>query len=295
MGYLSSYTVKDIIKPISIGNKLASKNNDLPKISVITASFNQAQFLERTILSVINQNYPNLEFIIIDGGSTDNSVEIIKKYEKYVAYWASEKDNGQAEAINKGFKMATGDLLCFQNSDDLFYADSFNKLAEFYQINPNFDCYYGDLLFIDAEDNSLEILKTNNFDFRAQILEGMQVFNQSLYFKKSLGEQYGYLDSSLSFVIDYENVLRWANKGAKFAKVNNLLGAFRLHEAAKTSNLEDIRKKEHEKVKKKYFEILFANKKPTKLDYLFLRLNKLWYFLQKLDFGYILYRFSIKK
>ncbi len=295
MGYLSSYTVKDIIKPISIGQNPPRINKDFPKISVITASYNQGQFLERTILSIINQNYENLEFIIIDGGSSDNSLEIIKKYEKYITYWISEKDNGQADAINKGFKIATGDLLCFQNSDDLFCNNSFKILVNYYQINPNFDCYYGDLLFIDAEDNSLEILKTNNFSYKAQILEGMQIFNQSMYFKKSLGEQYGYLDASLSFVIDYENVLRWAKNGAKFVKVNNLLGAFRLHEAAKTNNLEAIRKKEHEMIKNKYLNLFFTNKKPTKLDYLFLRINKLFYFIKKFDFGYILYRFSIKK
>ncbi len=295
MGYLSSYTVKDIIKPISIGQNPPRINKDFPKISVITASYNQGQFLERTILSIINQNYENLEFIIIDGGSSDNSLEIIKKYEKYITYWISEKDNGQADAINKGFKIATGDLLCFQNSDDLFCNNSFKILANYYQINPNFDCYYGDLLFIDAEDNSLEILKTNNFNYKAQILEGMQIFNQSMFFKKSLGEKYGCLDSTLTFVIDYENVLRWSNYGAKFVKVNNLLGAFRLHEAAKTNNLESIRKKEHEMIKNKYLNLFFTNKKPTKLDYLFLRINKLFHFIEKFDFGYILYRFSIKK
>ena len=91
-----------------------------PKISIVTPSFNHAQFLEETILSVISQNYPDLEYIIIDGGSTDGSVEIIKKYEQYLTYWISEPDNGQSDALNKGFTRATGDIYGWLNSDDLY-------------------------------------------------------------------------------------------------------------------------------------------------------------------------------
>lgn len=295
MGYLSSYTIKDVILPIEKSNSKQAPQNTNPKISIITASYNQGQFLERTILSVINQNYSNFELIIIDGGSTDESVEIIKKYEEYISYWVSEKDNGQADAINKGLKMATGKLLCFQNSDDIFYANSFKLLAEFHQEQPDFDCYFGDLLFIDAADNTLEILKTSKFDIKAQILEGMQVFNQSLYFTKKIAEKHGYLDEKLSFVLDYENILRWAYNRAQFTKVPKLIGAFRIHEDAKTNQLQAVRQKEHEIVKKKYFDLVFANKKPSKIVYILLRLKKMAHFVFEFDFGYIFYRYSLKK
>ncbi len=296
MGYLEKYEIANFVKTIqsekSIGTDNLKENG--PKISIITASYNQADYIERTILSVINQNYSNYEFIIIDGGSTDKSVEIIKKYENYLSYWVSENNNGQAEAINKGLKMATGDLLCFQNSDDLFYPNCFQKLAQFYLQKPHYDGYFGDLIFIDTSDKISEVIKTSDFNIKSQILEGVQIFNQSFFFKKSILEKWGYLDESLKFVIDYENVLRWANKGAKFVKVPAMFGAFRTHELAKTSNLQSIRAYEHELTREKYLKMYFENSKLSKLTYFKLRLDKLFFFIKKLDFQYILYRFSIK-
>src|SRR3990172_6693239 len=101
-----------------------------PKISIVTPSFNQDQYLEETILSVINQNYPDLEYIIIDGGSTDNSIDIIKKYEKHLTFWVSEKDKGQCDAINKGLKKCTGDIFNWLNSDDHYFPGTLQKVAE---------------------------------------------------------------------------------------------------------------------------------------------------------------------
>src|ERR1700687_6032262 len=105
----------------------------LPRISVVTPSFNQGQFLEETILSVLGQNYPDLEYLIIDGGSTDSSVEIISKYADRLAYWESEPDRGQAHAINKGFARATGQIMCWINSDDFFFPHVFQQLVPFFQ------------------------------------------------------------------------------------------------------------------------------------------------------------------
>ncbi len=109
---------------------LVSKDLTFPKLSIITPSFNQGKYLERTIRSVLNQQYPNLEYIIIDGGSTDESVSVIKKYERYLTYWVSEPDQGQVDALNKGFSQATGDWVSFQNSDDVYFPGTFHRFGE---------------------------------------------------------------------------------------------------------------------------------------------------------------------
>lgn len=108
-----------------------------PKITVVTPNFNQGAFLERTILSVLNQNYPNLEYIIMDGGSTDKSIEIIKKYEKKLTWWVSENDKGHADALNKGFSRASGDIMAWINSDDKYYPWTFKTVAEVFQSENN--------------------------------------------------------------------------------------------------------------------------------------------------------------
>jgi glycosyltransferase involved in cell wall biosynthesis len=107
-----------------------------PKISIVTPSFNQGRFIEKTILSVIEQDYPNLEYIIIDGGSTDESVEVIKKYDQHLAYWVSEPDRGQSHAINKGFERATGEIFGWLNSDDWYHPGALKAVAEAFAANP---------------------------------------------------------------------------------------------------------------------------------------------------------------
>ena len=127
-----------------------------PETSVITPSFNQGAFLERTIKSVLYQNYPNLQYMIIDGGSTDDSVSIIKTYESKLAYWVSEPDRGQADAINKGLRRATGEWVAWQNSDDIYYPGVFHQLAKTAGLHPEVDLIIGNLMLYRCHGPSIE-------------------------------------------------------------------------------------------------------------------------------------------
>lgn len=290
MKSLEQYTkeLRTLVSAPDIREKNAS---DMPKLTIITPSYNQADFLERTILSVINQNYPNLEYIIVDGGSTDHSVEVIKKYEKYLSYWVSEKDRGQVHAINKGLERATGDYISFQNSDDVYFPGTFLRFGEAALRTPA-DILYGDLFMISTDDEVTEILKTTSYSFTCQVLEGMQIHNQSLFFKRDLVKKYGPFDESYHFAFDYEFITRFtAQQSTTVKKVEGLGGALRVHADAKSSNIAPLGKKEHAKIKELYISAV-GTPSLNKLRYLWCRFRKVAYFLFKFDFKYISFRLS---
>ena len=268
------------------------KSDRLPKLTIITPSYNQAAFLERTILSVLNQNYPNLEYIIIDGGSTDHSVDVIKKYEKYLTYWVSEKDRGQVHAINKALAMASGEYIGFQNSDDVYFPGTFKRFGEEAMKQAD-DILYGDLFMISTDDEVTELLKTTSFNFSCQVLEGMQIHNQTLFFRNDLVKKYGMFDEAYHFAFDYEFITRYTAPGTtSVRKVEGFGGALRVHADAKSSNIAlSVGKTEHSKVKKLYISEL-GSPSLNKMRYLWCRFSKIAYFVSKFDFKYISYRFS---
>jgi len=241
--YTSEEIKNFVSKPLFDERIILKKDPSWPKISVVTPSYNQAEFLERTILSVLNQNYPNLEYIIIDGGSTDGSVEIIKKYEKYLAYWVSEPDRGQAHALNKGFEKATGDLVGWQNSDDIYLPGAFFKVAEIYEKKPDYDVYFGNVYFIDENDEIIRDLRFVKFSPFSLIYEGTVLANQSSFISRKVFNKYGYLNENYKFAMDYEFWMR-IRKG-KFLFVSEFLGCFRLHDSAKTFNISHVGAEEH--------------------------------------------------
>ena len=229
--------------------------NSYPIISIITPSYNQGQFLEETILSVLNQDYPNLEYIIIDGGSTDNSVNIIKKYENRLDYWISEPDNGQTEAINKGFKKTTGDILGWLNSDDLLLHGALSALVACFEAHPEAGFVYGDYQMINRDGRVLFQRSVPDYDFGVLVYGRSLMTQPATFFRRSVLEQIGYLDEQFDFCMDLEFWIRAAVKRIMFQSLRVPLAANRLHNDAKTSTQRQKLIEQHLKIVKKYGQV----------------------------------------
>jgi glycosyltransferase involved in cell wall biosynthesis len=212
---------------------------NLPRITVVTPSFNQAAFLEKTILSVLNQGYPNLEYIIVDGGSTDESVEIIRRYEDRLSWWVSEPDEGQAQAINKGLKRATGDWVAWQNSDDLYYPGVFHELARAAAKFPKAGLIIGDVRLIDEQDIAFREMRYVTPNYKALIAEGMVLTNQAAFWRRQANTELGLLNENLHCSFDYEWFLRLAQH-VEGAHVKRLWGGLRFHDATKSTRQQEL-------------------------------------------------------
>jgi glycosyltransferase involved in cell wall biosynthesis len=206
-----------------------------PRITVITPSFNQARFLEETIRSVLLQGYPNLEYIVIDGGSTDGSIDIVRRYERWLD-WVSEPDRGQTHAINKGLRRATGDWVAWQNSDDIYYPGAFRSLAEAASHAPGVELVIADVMLIDADSHPLRDVRYVRPSFNALRAEGMVLTNQAAFWRRAVHAEIGYLDESMRVGFDYDWFLR-LTRAHRAAHVAGIWGALRLHAETKSSTL----------------------------------------------------------
>lgn len=208
---------------------------DLPKITIVTPSFRQARFLERTIRSVLDQGYPKLEYMIFDGGSTDGSADIIRRYESRLARWASEKDNGQSDAINRGLRAATGDVVGWLNSDDTLAPRALWRIAECYARRPDVDLVYGHTCLIDADDRVLRRLVAVPTTLADLVRYNRNVWSQpGTTWRKSLQDRIGLLDESLHFTMDNDYWIRAAGAG-KIHCLPYHLANLRVHEGTKTA------------------------------------------------------------
>ncbi len=178
-----------------------------PLVSIITPSYNQAQYLEDTIRSVTQQDYPNLEYIVVDGGSTDCSREVIKKYQDEFAWWISEPDQGQADAINKGFRRARGEIVAWLNSDDLYLPGVISSVVDLFQKNPAAGVIYGDAVSADADGRLLNELRFSNWGTR-DFLQFNIICQPAVFMKRSIVEKVGYLDPSYHFFLDHQLWIR---------------------------------------------------------------------------------------
>ena len=204
-----------------------------PKITIVTPSFNQANFLEGTILSILGQNYPNLEYFVIDGLSKDNSVDIIKKYENNIDYWISEPDNGQSEAINKGLKRATGDIITWINSDDQIIPGTLEKVAHYFKNNSEIDLIHGKTI-LTTNKGDLPFNSSRSAGYPYSYLSGMSFSQPSTYFKRRVLEQQGMLSEDLHYGLDYDLFVRIA-LNYNILETKDYFSKYLLHEKSKTS------------------------------------------------------------
>ncbi|MFZ2095273.1 MAG: glycosyltransferase family 2 protein [Anaerolineales bacterium] len=211
----------------------------LPLVSIITPSYNQGQFLPETIQSVLSQDYPHLEYIIIDGGSTDNSVEVIRKYANQLAWWVSERDKGHADALNKGFAHATGEILAWLNSDDTYQPGVIREAVDYMLSHPSISMVYSDANLIDESGKYLGRFPAKQTDYGRMLNGSVNIPQATTFFWMRLWKQVGPLDLTLKYSFDYDLWVRLA-KIAPVVYVPRTWSNFRLHEAGKTIYMDDL-------------------------------------------------------
>jgi glycosyltransferase involved in cell wall biosynthesis len=207
----------------------------LPLVSIITPSFNQAQFLERTIQSVLDQDYPYIEYIIVDGGSTDGSLQIIQKHQGKLAWWVSEQDKGQTDAINKGFNRARGDILAWLNSDDTYQPGAIGQAVKYLIDQPEVAMVYAECNFIDEQDRVIGKFKSAQTDLR-RLREGyVHIPQQTMFFRAKYWRELGPLDPSFYFAMDYDLWTRIAAHAPIKYLPGRIWANFRIHTTSKTN------------------------------------------------------------
>jgi FkbM family methyltransferase len=223
-----------------------------PRISIVTPSFNQAAFIERTILSVLNQGYPNLEYVVQDGASRDGTVEILKRHASQLAAWDSSPDSGQTQAINRGFAKTGGDIMAWLNSDDILFPGALDYIADFFMDNPQVDVVYGHRILIDTRDRQIgrwilpahddEVLSWADF-----------VPQETLFWRRSIWERAGgQVDESFRFAMDWDLLVRFRDAEARFAVLPRFVGGFRIHPHQKTSaDITDVGYREMDRIRER--------------------------------------------
>jgi len=207
----------------------------LPSISIVTPSFGQARFIERTIQSVLSQEYPGLQYLVQDGGSRDGTVDILERYSQRLSAWDSSPDTGQSQAINRAFAKTSGDLMAWLNSDDILFPGALAYVGDFFATHPDVDVVYGHRVLIDEEDREIGRWILPQHD--AGVLSWADfVPQETLFWRRTLWEKIGgRVDETFGFAMDWDLLLRFREAGARFERLPRFLGGFRVHAEQKTT------------------------------------------------------------
>ncbi|MGD1853761.1 MAG: glycosyltransferase family 2 protein [Leptolyngbyaceae cyanobacterium] len=224
-----------------------------PKITIVTPSFNQSRYLEQTIQSVIGQGYPNLEYIIMDGGSTDGSVEIIEKYSRYIDYWCSKPDDGQADAIFRGFKRSTGHILSWINSDDILCDRSLFKVADTFRENSDLGLVFGNSFLIN-ESSKFKRCLIPDPNFKYYLYGASSIFQGSVFYTRDAYIKSGGINPKWFYSMEYELFLN-IHKDNKVSYIPYFIGCFRIQPLAKSSNYQELGRQEYAAIFKNVLDI----------------------------------------
>jgi glycosyltransferase involved in cell wall biosynthesis len=223
-----------------------------PRFSIVTVCYNHARYLESCIQSVLAQNYPNLEYIIIDGGSTDGSVEIIRKYAARLAYWVSEPDKGQTDALLKGFRRATGELEGWLNSDDMLSPGALHEVANFFEHHPAAQVVTGDVELMRADGSMWRVQRQLPFMRFLWLNDHNYIGQSSTFWRRELYERVGGLDASFNLAMDGDLFGRFADV-TRLYKVSHIWSRFRVYDQQKTARLLEEGAEENQRIRRRYY------------------------------------------
>lgn len=241
LGVLYQYPPRPLRTPVRYHKEAHLPDNELPVISIVTPSYNQAIFLDRTIQSVFSQEYPKLEYVIRDGKSTDGSADVIEKYRNQLSHAESITDEGQANAINIGFRHTTGQIMAYLNSDDMLLPGTLHFVARYFARHPDVDVVYGHRVIVDENDDKVGIWVLPPHD-RKMLEWGDYVPQETMFWRREIWEKSGgKMDETFKFVLDWDLLLRFQQAGARIVRLPRFLALFRVHDAQKsTAQINDL-------------------------------------------------------
>jgi glycosyltransferase involved in cell wall biosynthesis len=261
----------------------------LPRVTIVTPSYNQAPFIEETLCSVLSQDYPNLEYIVMDGGSNDGSVEIIRKYEKQLAYWTSEKDAGASDAIAKGFQRATGEIMAYINSDDPYMPGAIHAAVKAFQEHPECDVVFGNTYWTDPQGKVLAERRQTPFWALSYFYGGCDMQQPSTFWRRDIYLKAGGMNASFVTAFDTDLFHRFIANGARFRHVRQFFSCFRIHPESKSSTLIERRNEELAKIRKVHLKHPFSSTYGKMIRNLGRLHRGFWYLVQG-DLGWLVSR-----